>query len=752
MAAGYDGSIRINTKIDQMGAEKGISRLTGSLKRFASAVGVAFGVAQVVSFGKAAVDAASNLTNAFTGLRSIAEGTGQSFSQAQAFLQQYISDGLVPATNAAQAYKNLLARGYDTKQIQDTLNRLKDSAAFSRQASLTMGEAVQTATEGLKNENSILVDNAGVTKNVSVMWADYAKKIGVGVQSLTKAQKIQAEYQGIMQETRWQVGDAAKLTSTYSGEVSRLAFNFNNLKVALGNAIIPVMRSVLPYISNIVTGLTSIADRLAVITQGMFGAVTSADLSSATNSANDLTDSLTDAGKAATSTAGKLAGFDEIKTLSTGDSAGTSSSSGGSGASSGSASTLSGSGTELSDSAKQQVDIITAAVSAGLLALGALLAFTGANIPLGIGLMVIGAAGLAAEVAINWSSIKDALQGPIGAVTGIVGTAFLALGAILAFTGANIPLGIGLMAVGALGVGATIAANWNSMKDTLTGPLRNVNLAVAGALLGLGAALAFSGINIPLGIALMAGGAATLAPVVAANWSSIVEALRGPVGWVTAIMGGALIALGAILLFSGVGIPLGLGLILAGGISLGTAIAANWDVIPGILGGIGQKIKDIFWSVVSVVGDLFSKLWAGIKSGFIDFVNMLVDGINMLINGFLAPVNLLISGWNNSIGNVAGKIPTINISIPKVPKLAQGAVIPPNRQFLAVLGDQKSGKNIEAPADLIKQMVMEAMSALGVGGGQGDTYVYIGNEQLDGRIVRVVRSEAIRSNGRAVPV
>lgn len=54
------------------------------------------------------------------------------------------------------------------------MNRFKDSAAFGRQSSLSLGEAVKSATEGIKNENSILVDNAGVTKNVSMMWEEYA--------------------------------------------------------------------------------------------------------------------------------------------------------------------------------------------------------------------------------------------------------------------------------------------------------------------------------------------------------------------------------------------------------------------------------------------------------------------------------------------------------------------------------------------------------------------------------------------------
>lgn len=106
-------------------------------------------------------------------MQSILDGQGRSFSAAQSFIEDYTKDGLIPATNAITAYKNLAMRGYDDSQIQQVMAALKDASAFGRQASYTMGEAVESATEGLKNENSILVDNAGVTKNVAKMWEEF---------------------------------------------------------------------------------------------------------------------------------------------------------------------------------------------------------------------------------------------------------------------------------------------------------------------------------------------------------------------------------------------------------------------------------------------------------------------------------------------------------------------------------------------------------------------------------------------------
>ena len=87
------------------------------------------------------------------------------------------------------------------------------------------------------------------------------------------------------------------------------------------------------------------------------------------------------------------------------------------------------------------------------------------------------------------------------------------------------------------------------------------------------------------------------------------------------------------------------------------------------------------------------------------------------------------------------------ISIPKIPRLATGAVIPPNKEFLAVLGDQRHGQNIEAPAELIKKMAKEAIDEAG---GSGDCDVTV-NVYLEGDaagIVKLVKTEQIKESKR----
>jgi hypothetical protein len=308
MALGYDGSIRIDTRLDPKGFNKGIKSITASVKKLAGVLGIVLGVAGLTLFAKSAVDAAADLANAMTGLQSVTQGTGKSFSEAQKFIMSYIEDGLVPATNAITAYKNLALRGYDTSQIEQVLIALKDSAAFGRQASLSLGYAVQSASEGLKNENSILVDNAGVTKNVAMMWKEYATSIGTTANNLTRQQKIQAEVNGILAETRFQTGDAAKLAGGYSGMIAGLSTSFYNLRVALGKAIIPILSAIIPYIKAVIDWLVVLVNQFAQVISLLFGV--EIGIGSAGSSADSTADSIggvADAAQDAAGGAGSLA-------------------------------------------------------------------------------------------------------------------------------------------------------------------------------------------------------------------------------------------------------------------------------------------------------------------------------------------------------------------------------------------------------------------------------------------------------------
>ena len=244
-------------------ANKSGSMIAGSFKKIGMAVAAAFSVTKLVQFGKECINVASNTTNAWIGLNSVLTGQGKNFEQAKKFINDYVSDGLVPLNNAVAAYKNLTLRGYSSDQIQKTMNALKNSATFARQSSYSLGDAVQTATEGLKNENSVVVDNAGVTKNVAKMWEDYAKSIGKTTNQLTQAEKIQAEVNGILEETKFQSNDAAIYANTYSGKLAQLNTAFTNMKSRIGSVAQAIAKTFIPMITagaNAVTKLFTVIE------------------------------------------------------------------------------------------------------------------------------------------------------------------------------------------------------------------------------------------------------------------------------------------------------------------------------------------------------------------------------------------------------------------------------------------------------------------------------------------------------------
>lgn len=326
-------------------ANKASSKISTSLSKIGKAVAVAFSVTAITKFGKECLNVATETSNAWIGLNSILVGQGKSFEKAKSFINDYISDGLVPLNNAVTAYKNLAARGYSSDQVEKTMLALKNAATFGRQSAYTLGDAVQTASEGLKNENSILVDNAGVTKNVAKMWEDYAKSIGKSTNNLTQQEKIQAEVNGILEETKFQSNDAAIYTNTYSGKVAMLNQAFTNMKTAIGNVIQPIAKLLVPIITAATNAITKLFTALAGLLS-LFGLkadsveTVSNGISDVATSAGNASDAVGNIGDSASKSAKQikrsLAGFDEINKL---DDSSDSSSGSGSGSGGGSGDT-----------------------------------------------------------------------------------------------------------------------------------------------------------------------------------------------------------------------------------------------------------------------------------------------------------------------------------------------------------------------------------------------------------------------------
>lgn len=225
---------------------------SASLQLAALGAAATLALTQVVTWLDKAVDAAVRNQNALMGLSSVAKGTGNDMGAATKAAQQLASDGLMPVSDAATGLKNLLASGFSLPEAVRLLQAFKDSAAFGRQGALDFGTAVRTATEGIKNGNSILVDNAGVTKNISVMLKEQGKSVNDVMNITSDASVRQALYNGILKETQHQMGDAQKLSESFGGAQSRMRTQINYVAIALGEALQPILTKVMDALSPLI--------------------------------------------------------------------------------------------------------------------------------------------------------------------------------------------------------------------------------------------------------------------------------------------------------------------------------------------------------------------------------------------------------------------------------------------------------------------------------------------------------------------
>ena len=216
------------------------------------------------TLGKAVGDAvkyAQQFQNAFLGLGSVAAANGISMNAATAAAKALAADGLIPVGDAAKGLKNLLAKGFNLEQSTRLMNAFKDSAAFGRQSALSMGEAVSSAAEGVKNHNNQLVDNAGVTKNLSQILKAYGYQLEDLDDKTKGAGARQALYNGILKETAAQAGDAARASGTYTGAMSALETSYVSLLATWGEAITK-NKSVQTALVAVADGLRSVTDWL----------------------------------------------------------------------------------------------------------------------------------------------------------------------------------------------------------------------------------------------------------------------------------------------------------------------------------------------------------------------------------------------------------------------------------------------------------------------------------------------------------
>lgn len=173
------------------------------------------------------------------------------------------------------------------------------------------------------------------------------------------------------------------------------------------------------------------------------------------------------------------------------------------------------------------------------------------------------------------------------------------------------------------------------------------------------------------------------------------------------------------------------------------ALAAIFETIGKLFSDQYNAWKKILSGLITFLTGVFTGDWKKAWNGVLDILkgiwNLIVGTVEGAINFIIDGINLLISALNKIQFNMPEWVPLIGgksfginitpVSRVQLPRLASGAVIPPNREFMAVLGDQKSGTNIETPLSTMVQAFKQAMNETGGTGARQITIVL----QLDRR-------------------
>lgn len=372
---------------------------------------------------------------------------------------------------------------------------------------------------------------------------------------------------------------------------------------------------------------------------------------------------------------------------------------------------------EVPDNVKNVISTIAEIVSTAMIVIGVILICTGSGIIPGIALVIAGLALEAGMTIVNWNEVPDNVTNIIKTLTDLIGKALVVIGVILICTGAGIIPGIALVVAG-LAIEATAVIDWKEVPDNVKKSISTISTILGMFLFEIGITLMFTG-QIGIGLAVALAGAAGLYMAIAASPETLRETVQNEIAFYMKIIGGALLVVGAILCFTGVAIPTGLALMAAGALSLiGGFVTSNIDTT----------------AVSSIMDESMNNMNRTISDG----VKQSKETLNEL-NGYE------VTATANLNQNITQTVATQYTSS-SVPHLASGAVIPPNKEFMAVLGDQKSGTNIEAPLDTIKQAVAEVM---GQGGGSSNGDININFNGNLAQLARVLNPEITREKTRA---
>ncbi len=673
---------------------KGVKSAIGGIATAVNALGLTLALREFIAFSNETGKAASTTEASVIRLSDIYGDAAQAVGDYIEENARAIGMSKSAAASFSAVYGNLFSVWADQNtNAQLTNDYLNMTAVVATKTGRTMEDVQERIRSGLLG-NTEAVEDLGIFVNVkTIEMTEAFQRLADGRswEQLTAHEQSQIRTLAIMEQATKKYGNEVMETETLVRARYQAAYeDFKNTWGQVVNTVlVPLLKVATQFFDILTIGLQTIA--------GLSGKTVDPSLySSAISNSVKNQKALTDAVEETADAQQKsLAGFDTLNVL-TSNNADTQSKEAAELGSAGNAKAKSSTNKNAKE-ASALLRMLMAVAGAALVAIGILILVYGGPmlIGLGIGFIIAGAALFAVSVAsiskFNTDDIKTTLLTILGIVAGLA----LVIGVLMLVMGGPVlkAIGLGLVVggIGVLGISAAQLAAGEVEKETAK-TINKILAIVSAALLVIGILLCCFGVSLPIGIALIAVGAVGLATVVAVNWNAIkdkVKSIFKAIGDWCKTWG--LLVLGIILTLSG-NFVWGIPLIVAGAKSLTKAQDPLWTGIVDKVKYVWGRVKD-YWN--KNIAPVFTKQWWANKAKNIG--NGLISGLESAINGiigmFESLINFVIGGFNKISFEIPDKImgikipviggksfginmPEVNLSRVSIPRLAKGGIVP----------------------------------------------------------------------------
>lgn len=357
-----------------------------------------------------------------------------------------------------------------------------------------------------------------------------------------------------------------------------------------------------------------------------------------------------------------------------------------------------GNWSQLSEEAQKMISAIMGIAGTAFLALGIILCIA-QQYPLGIALIVLGVAMIATAIALNWDGIKAKIEVVLDKIKQVILKSFLiVLGIMLLTTGVGMPLGIALIVEGIKAIRSEETLDWEAIKTHVEAALTRVKNIITGYLMMVvGVLLCCSGVGIPLGVGLIIEGVRAIKSDEALDWEKMKNEIQATMETVKMyLLNAGAIVVGILLCVTGVSLPLGLALILSGIKAFKTGETINSDLILNTVKDTWARIK-AFWN--AHIGFIFTREWWRkkfdcIKQGMKDALNGVIGIVERTINNIVSKLNSFSIKIPNWVPTYGGSSLGFNIPYAHLPRLAKGGIVNNPGRGQAVIASEAGAEAI----------------------------------------------------------